>query len=457
MSIKTFGGISYITSGNTAAIVISRDADGGVATPTAKSGFSEPEINECSQSDWAWWGKNNDLPNKVYADYMKNVGVLSSAIDIIARIAIGRGPRPVQVINSDENGQEQIKLIKDPEISKWARLNDLPTYSYNTILDALKGGLTVTQMLSNKAGDRVNLMKRTDASLCRYEKRDPKTGAIKNVYISYEWGKGGVSVDSKYVSKVRLLDRDYPMKDLTDRNGTIKKLPPEFAVTSHYGLYGQEYYPVPLWWSVRKWCDIAKGVPEMKAHMFNNQMTIKYTVEISNEYWEARFPDTWGNSTPEEKEAKREQVLKEFDKWLSGNENAYKTLIIPTKLNVETGEDMPLIKVTPLKDPIQDGKFLPDSAAANSEILFALALNPALLGVNMPGSNSLGGTGGSNIREAYLVQILIREVERQFAAKPLNLVSEINGWTKKYPDMEWRFPNHYLTTLDSGKNAKPIM
>lgn len=447
-------GITYLSSGKKAAIVVDNSAT-GVSAPTAKSDFSDPAINDTTSTEWACWGPTNDLPNKTFANYLENTGVLASGIDIIARIAIGRGPMPVRVLETDAAGNEKIEIINDEEISLWARRNNLKTFAYETILDALKTGLSVTQLLSNRSFDRINRIKRTDASLCRFAKRD-KQGAIKKIYISYEWGKAASSSSSEYVSHVRLLDRSNPMMDLVDDTGKIGKLPAEFAISSQYQLFSRQYYPMPLWWAVRKWGDIAMGVPEMKAQMFNNQMTIKYVIEIADGYWEARFPK-FREMSPEQQEAKREDVLKEFDHWLAGNENAYKSLIVPTKLSIQTGENVPLIKVIPLDDLIKEGKLLPDSAAANSEILFALALNPALLGVDMPGGMYGGGKGGSNIREAFLVQILIREPEREFVTKPLNVVSEVNGWTKKYPGMEWRFPNHYLTTLDSGKNAKPIV
>jgi hypothetical protein len=124
---------------------------------------------------------------------------------------------------------------------------------------------------------------------------------------------------------------------------------------------------------------------------------------------------------------------------------------------MDNGGNVPYMKITALDDKHKEGKLLPDSAAGNSEILFALMLNPALLGVDMPGGMYGGGKGGSNIREAFMVQILIREIEREFVCKPLMLAARVNGWKKKYPNLSFRFPNHYLTTLDTGKNAKPIM
>lgn len=456
MSITTIGAVSFITGPKSSAIVMMNGAGGTVYSPTAKGNFSDPPKQDVDQGTaYAKWGTTNDQPNKEYARFLENTGVLSSATDIISRIAIGRGPMPVIVEQQTPDGEEQLKMIDDPDIHQWLMDNNITAFSQETILDVVQTGHAFCQMLSNRARNQINRIRRTDASLCRFEKRNP-AGAINNIYISHEWGGKAVSAESEYVKKVQLLDIANPLMDLVDEDGKLKELPAEFAIASHYRLFNRQYYAIPLWYTVRKWCEISMAVPEMKAHMFNNQMTIKYVIQIDEQYWISRWKG-WNGFTDDDRIQKRETVLKEMDKWLAGNENAYKSFITPTRTNMATGEAIPLVKVEVLEDKIKEGKLLPDNAAADSQILFALALNPALLGVDMPGGMYGGGKGGSNIREAFLVQILIREVERAFVAKPLNVVARVNGWTEKWPGLQWRFPNHYLTTLDSGKNAKPIL
>jgi len=446
-------GITFVGPSQKRSLIIIRNADGSIYSPSAKKSFTEPAPSITNQeTEWAKWGPNNDLP-KEYVRFMENAGVLPSSIDMIARIAVGRGPRPV-LVSEDAEGNETIKIINDPEINQWLSDNNIKTFAYETILDALETGHTFSQLLSNRARNRINRIKRSDAYLCRFARRS-KSGKINHVYISHEWGKIGAATNDETMAKVPLLDKDNPVADLQDENGDIKSLPAEFAIASHYRLRNRQYYAVPLWYAVRAWIEIAISVPAMKAQLFNNQMTIKYVIAIDDKYWENRWKG-WNGFTADEREQKRKSVLEGLDAWLSGNENAGKSLIIGTRTDPVTGAAINLIQVEAVDDKIQDGKFLPDSASANSEILFAMALNPALLGVDMPGGMYGGGKGGSNIREAFLVQILIREREREFVTNPLNVVAKVNGWTDRHPGMQWRFPNQYLTTLDSGKNAKPI-
>lgn len=450
MSIVYHSGVAILSSSASAVMVKS-----GHGALYGDRGFSQPEDKEITDNlEWARWGTDNALPQS-FARYFENAGVLSGAVDIISRIAMGRGIIPVQskIINGD--GKEELIAVNDSEIDTWLGDNNIGEFAYATIMDAIRTGHTWTQLLSSRSQKKVNRLQRMDASICRLGKQN-KAGNIDSVYMSYEWGSAGSnSLENGKVKKIKLLDRSTPVYDLLDDRGEVNNIPLEFAITSNYPLFTRKYYCLPSWYSGRRWADIAIAVPEMKAVMFNNQMTLKYFIEVEDDYWTARFKG-WQGFTDKEQEEKIRETLEGLDSFLSGNQNAYKSLIVASRRVADGPNAIPFIKITPLDDKIPDGKLLPDAATANSELLFTLMLNPALLGVDMPGGMYGGGKGGSNIREAFLAQMLVRELERMFVTKPLNVVARVNGWTKKYPGLNWRFPNHYLTTLDTGKNTKPI-
>ena len=128
----------------------------------------------------------------------------------------------------------------------------------------------------------------------------------------------------------------------------------------------------------------------------------------------------------------------------------------------EGGKFYSYLEIESIDDKIADGKYLPDSGAANSEILFALMVNPALMGAGNPGGKSYGDTsGGSNVRESFLVQLMIMEAERRLNASVFNVVKNFNGWSKKIEGengekgrLVFRYPSGLLTTLDTGKSTK---
>ncbi len=253
---------------------------------------------------------------------------------------------------------------------------------------------------------------------------------------------------SSFVAEMPLLDKDFPLQDLQSRNKDFA-----FAIWNQYPLFGRKYYPLPLWWPAYKWVQIAKGIPEMKEAMFLNQMTLKYQVIIHDLFWEKQFPGFTKN--PKEQQKIKDEFFDQVDEYLVGGKNAYKS-IFSTTWNDPNGNPVKGIEIIAIDDKIKDGKLLPDSAAANSEIAFALQVNPALFGANMPGGayQSSGG-GGSNIREAYLVQVMLMEAERRIGGSILNLIKNYNGWHKG-KRLVFRYPNQILTTLDKGKNTEGV-
>jgi hypothetical protein len=211
---------------------------------------------------------------------------------------------------------------------------------------------------------------------------------------------------------------------------------------------------MPTWYAAKKWVDIAKNVPSMKATMFKNNIRIKYLVTIFDSYWTRVFGDEWSGYDLKTQEEKRAEVYDAIDKYLVGNDNAYKSIFNSGAFDPISKTTVSDLKIETIQDSTVPGELLPDSAAANSEILFALMMNPALMGADTPGGPYSGGAGsGSNIREAALVQVMIQEFERQQLSRILNIVKKVNGWPA---DIVWRFPGLVLTTLDTGGSTKEV-
>jgi hypothetical protein len=110
--------------------------------------------------------------------------------------------------------------------------------------------------------------------------------------------------------------------------------------------------------------------------------------------------------------------------------------------------------ITPLQNKLTSEQDLISSAAANSEILFSLMINPNVLGAGMPGGSYSANQGGSNIREAFLVNIANAWLDRQNLLDPLETFVRFNGAPE---NMEWRFRNTILTTLDTGAGTKKTL
>ena len=110
-------------------------------------------------------------------------------------------------------------------------------------------------------------------------------------------------------------------------------------------------------------------------------------------------------------------------------------------------------KIEALDNKYHGNENLVTSSAANSEILFALMVNPNVMGAGMPGGVYAMNQGGSNIREAFLVNIANAWTDRQNLLDPLELYMRING----LQDCELRFRSTILTTLDKGSGTQKTL
>jgi hypothetical protein len=410
------------------------------------------------------WGTDNMQPKRLLDD-IKACGVLNGGIHAKIRLGIGRGVEPMLLKMRTGDGKEELEPVMDAEIEEWMEENDLQTSAYGWFLDLTGLGQDIARLKYNKGGTKIGLCRRHDVSEMRYQVKNTK-GQLSKVYLSGSFNTGGVPVSRSSSVEASASTADLITLDLLPQYGPVAYLKnfkeaqlrsKEFAMVTRLPDWARHYYSDPLWYAARDWVSIAKGVPKMKAAMFENNMRLKYKVIIHEDYW-FDYVDGWESMDEKGQEAQRNKLYDAIDNYLVGAENAYKSIFIDGKGDVQEGKMFGMIDIVSIDDNTKQGELLPDSAAANIEILFALMMNPALMGASSFGKGYGGGAGsGSDIREATMVQIMIQEFERQSVSKKLNLVSRINGWKAKYPELVWRFPGMVLTTLDKGKSTESMI
>lgn len=405
---------------------------------------------ELTTVEWSKWGDNNDLPKRM-ADDIENTGVLNAALEAKSRIAVGKGLMPFLLTGMERDGKEILDFCFDNEILDWLEMNQINEFAFDKAYDRNAYGWNVSKLLFNKGRNKINRIIRHDVYEARLQRKDERF-RINNVFLSGDWSRVGTTYDEKKMAKIPLLQDGRELERLM-ADGAKK----EFALINRRIRDGRQYYPLPLWYAARLWVNVARQVPTAKKAMFDNQLRLTYIITVNSSYWERVYADQWAGFTPTEKAAKQQELYDMIDETLTGTDKWFKS-ITAGKVVDHSGKEIKDIEIDVVDDKMKDGQLLPDSSAANSEIIFSLMMNPALMGNGQPGGPYSSNAGGSNVRESYLVQLMLMEAERKEIARELGIVAHVNGWAKKYNNdkqrLVFRYPSGLLTTLDTGKSTK---
>jgi hypothetical protein len=394
------------------------------------------------------WGRNNDFPQ--YADMMiDKTGVLNTGLRTLRNVILGQGIFPCRVKGLDNDGNEVLELIQDRGVLDFLGSRMVRRYFEKSTRDYTKFGRPFPELIPNADGSKIVGINTINAYYARLTEANT-AGEIENCIVSGDWPD---PPRSEFFKVIPVLSDYDPLDDLNGRRLARKlgKTSIIYPLTDSWS--NRDYYSHPIWWSAKLagWIDIAQLVPRFIKKMYENAMSIKWHVRIPYAYWDKMFPKP---DYPDEE--LRKKAINDFqdkiEKNLCSPENAGKALFTGFEIGA-TGKAEEQWQIEELSVDMTAAEKLITSAAANSEILFTLMINPNLLGAGMPGGTYAGNQGGSNIREAFLVNIANAWIDRQNLLDPLECYLRFNGVT----DVELRFRNTILTTLDTGAGTKKVI
>ena len=412
-----------------------------LASPTV----ADPEKTAVGNIEISDWGAGNAFPKNA-DDIIKSVSVLNSGLKFTRNFTLGQGIFPVTVEGYDNNGNEILKPIDDIKLRNFGQSRMVRRYLEKATRDYLKFGPAFVQLIPDYYGDKLVGINTINAKYSRLSVAN-KMGTIDKCVVSGKWpetpAKGDYTVHD-------VLDEFDPAADLQRRKFGKQIKGKSFIQIIRDSWSNAEYYSEPIWYTsyTAGWISVAKKVPAFLAKAYENQITWKWHVQIPYAFWDKKFPE--GNyKTTDLREAAITAYMDLIEDNLCDTENANKTIFTMFEINPQGKvEEQWIIK--PLENKLNSEQNLISSAAANSEILFSLMINPNVLGAGMPGGTYAGNQGGSNIREAFLVNIANSWLDRQNLLDPLETFVRFNGAPE---NMEWRFRNTILTTLDTGSGT----
>lgn len=395
------------------------------------------------------WGTSNNFP-QIADELIGKIGVLNTGLKFIRNVILGQGIFPCTISGYDDDGNEVLKIIESPEIMKFCSSRMIRRYMEKATRDMLKFGPGFPELIPNAAGNQIVGINEINALYCRFTVAN-NIGEIDNCIVSGKWPE--MATETSEFKVIPVLSEYDPEADLERR-----RLDRSFGKgTIIYPLRdswsNKDYYSGPAWWPTKEagWLDIAQLIPKFLQKAYENQISWKWHVNIPYAFFDKKFPSN-EYQTKDERKAAINKYLDDLEKNLTAPENANKTIVTMFEIG-PGGKAEEQWEIKALENKYTDVNQLVTSAAANSEILFSLMINPNVLGAGMPGGTYAGNQGGSNIREAFLVNIANAWPDRQNLLDPIECYLRFNG----VKDIELRFRNTILTTLDTGAGTKKTL
>lgn len=392
----------------------------------------------------AAWGDNNDFPQKLIKKIRLN-GAALSGLRVSRKAHYGSGF--VLVEEKHEDGKriiEQKCIHEYANINAFWKLNQMKRFFKETITDLEYFAIAFPEYVLSKDFKTINRTKRQKTADCRFEIMDENTKSVKNVYISTKWHEG-VDTASKYVAKVPLIDSYWSAEEVKEHCKKYKIQ--NFIRPIFYPLVDESYYPKAEWYSAVNsgWLDIANSIPKFKTAFLENQLNIKYHIEVSEEYFDRKYKEDWQKFTTEKRQQIKAEFVEELDAALRDTQNAGKS-IMSIVYKDDNGNPLPGLKITAVDNKLKDGAYLQDTSAGNQEILTAIGVDPSLIGAGIPGGK-LGAGSGSDKREAWFILSALMKTNRDTTLEIFEFIQEYNGWDDK---LTGGFEDMVLTTLDKN-------
>lgn len=404
------------------------------------------------------WGDKNDLPSQIMKSCYKSP-IVTAGMNFNCSATYGDGIiyGRWQVNEKGKRTFIQDKSIK--EINDFFLNNDIDNYIMEQANDITWFYNIFPEILLNKNEKNVKIvgLRHKEAAFSRLEEMDADTGLIKNHFYSAKWGETSQSDSKIYVTP--MLSPYNTVDDLKERMGVVpgrngKRIIPKnyrFIIPINLPTPGRNYYQKPYWYSIIEsgWLDYSQRIPEFKNALLENQMVIKYHVELSDDYFKTIFQS---EKITEDSE-KQDRIKKEYNdlnRFLSTVKNTGKTVISFVKHDAQ-GKELRRMKINVIDNKFTGGEYIEDSEEASNIISYGLGVHPSLIG-SSPGKNK--NISGSEARELFIIKQSMLRPLRDRLLRPLYIIKAFNNWPQ---DIDFVIPNTTLKTLDQGSGSEKVI
>ena len=389
-----------------------------------------------------WFDPGNNFPNVTVKPYLRKSPVLGGAVKHKIRIGVAQGLAAFKVIGANEDGTDKVEPYFNATLNRFLNSRQIRRYLEQAFQNLYEYGNAFPQLIMNATGTAFATIKSIDAPWCRFTKK--QNGVIKNCLVSAKWPD--VSTTQDY-NVVKVIDLEGTEAEIYARAKQLK----DFIYPLNFNTTGNIYYQLAPWDTARAGghLDITLKIAEYLKFMFDNQMSIKYHIKIPYAYWDKKYPqeDYPSNKQKQERKELIEKEIDSIESNMTTTENARKAFITHFEVN-QQGKAEEKWEFDVLDDKFTSDMYLPQSAASNTEILAAFNINPALIGISLSSGPYSSSSGGSDIREAFLIENALAWLERQEVIDPVEMMVRVNF--NLGDDIILRTKSTLLTRLDTG-------
>ncbi|HVZ96418.1 MAG TPA: hypothetical protein VG847_06060 [Chitinophagaceae bacterium] len=429
----------------------------------------------------AFWGEDNRFPQNI-EQQMAYCGVGKQALNWKAQILYGNGILPGKITGFKDDGSEIFTpLDRDKEKAIYALIEQRSMFRFflEYGLDWVWYYNTFPEVIFSNDCKSITGFVHQESCDARFKQMD-KDGNFNTVFLSKLWGaskdqyaifdptkavKGllenpnGVDViPQEFIKTLDAIDMYNAVnsaKEIAERKKKTKGLK-SAILPVNFPSVNKTYYQLPAWDGARLagWVEIASKIPSMLKTLYQKAFKLRYHIEIPENFFERKYGyEIWKKMTEAEQTNKRKDLLEQMDEFLSGDENAFASFISFFEINIIDKTEYGRIKISEIPDTSKIDKEMLSMTAAELELLISMGIPPNIFGAGTVGTGQMR-SGGSDLREAFLIYIASLNLERQVFLEPLYLMRDFNGWDS---DIIFRHRDTILTTLDTGSGTKKTL
>lgn len=395
---------------------------------------------------WVGWGDDNNLPNRVMEEFGKNE-ILFRANEFNKSVHGGAGIEFYKEVK-DKTGK-YIEYFDDAEIEDFFLENEVNNGLHKAFVEDYENlGNIFPELVLTNDRQKIARIFRQHASWGRWEKQDKTKREVMNLLVNSDWE----TLKKDDTLTIPALNTNFPLMDLQTRTSGFNFIQHIKPITT--GRYYYEMCNCEVLINSQT-LDIATDLKRTLRAILKNQATLKWHIEITDEYLQFKYGRTAYAKMQDDPNAYAEALKSakdEIDTYLTKPENAGKTLV--TGCYYKNGDKVPYVTITSLKNQLEKGVWIPDQEFAANAIYQGMGVDASSVGGFSNQNRTMNS--GSEKKNSFEISNATFFGDQQITLAPLVFAARYNGWFKKYPNLKFRvMPNETSAIKQDVSQTKP--